>query len=176
MTFGQRVIGAIRLDPRTYEDVEADKNATSQALLIVIASSLSAALGTPGVWRAGPMGFVGAAVLELVAWVAWAFLIYYLGTHVFPGRQTRATPGELLRTLGFASAPGLARVLHAVPVTRTIVFTLITAWMIAAMVVAVRQALDYETTTRAVVVCLAGWLLSFVIFMLLGIWLAPTLE
>jgi hypothetical protein len=176
MTFGQRLIGAIRLDPRVYEDVEADRSAGTQALLVVLASSFSAALGTPGVWRVGPMGFIVAMGLEVVAWVAWAFLIYYLGTRLFPGRRTQATPGELLRTLGFAAAPGLARALHAIPVIRPLVFTLLTAWMIAAMVVAVRQALDYDTTTRALVVCGAGWLLSFAIFMVLGIWMAPVLE
>lgn len=176
MTFAQRVIGAMRLDPRAYEDVEADARAMPQAFVLVLASSLSAAIGTPGAWRAGALGLATATLAEIVAWVAGSYLIFYLGTRVFPGRQTRSSPGEMLRTLAFASAPGLLRALHLVPATRNTVFTLLSAWMIAAMVVAVRQALDYETTTRAVLVCGVGWLLSVVIFMVLGIWMAPTVE
>jgi len=41
-------------------------------------------------------------------------------------------------------------------------------WMLLAMVVAVRQALDYESTWRAVAVCLVGWLLTSVIIVALA--------
>jgi len=41
--------------------------------------------------------------------------------------------------------------------------------MLVAMVIAVRQALDYHGTGRAIAVCLIGWLVHEVILTLLGI-------
>ena len=41
------------------------------------------------------------------------------------------------------------------------------------MVVAIRQALDYHSTFRAVGVCLVGWVLSTVIGVVLVLFVAP---
>jgi hypothetical protein len=41
-------------------------------------------------------------------------------------------------------------------------------WMLAAMVVAVRQALDYESTGRAITVCAIGFVVKFGVLFLLG--------
>ena len=70
-----------------------------------------------------------------------------------PEPQTRADVGELLRTIGFASAPGMLRVFGIVPGATIPAFAITAVWMLAAMIVAVRQALDYQSTSRAVAVC-----------------------
>ena len=89
------------------------------------------------------------------------FPVAGLGTRFLPGPETEADHGELLRTVGFASAPGVLRVLGVVPGAGPLVFVLVGIWMLVAMVIAVRQALDYESTGRALLVCVIGWLIYF---------------
>ncbi len=108
----------------------------------------------------GTTGLVGGTLGALLGWYVWAFLTYYIGTRLLPEPQTEADHGQLLRTIGFASAPGLIRVLGIIPGLATIVFAVAGVWMLIAMVIAVRQALDYTSTWRAVGVCAIGWVVQ----------------
>ncbi len=111
----------------------------------------------------GYEGIVIGTLGALVGWYIWAFLTYFIGTKLLPEPQTRANYGELLRTIGFASSPGLIRVLGIIPALAPFVFLIAGIWMLVAMVIAVRQALDYHSTLRAVGVCVIGWLVQAVI-------------
>ncbi len=153
--FTDRAIRAACLDPDLYEEVEADRDSLGQAALLVVLSSVAAGIGVTGM--AGPAALVFASVAALLGWVLWAALIYFIGARLLPEPQTRTDLGELLRTVGFASAPGVLRVLGVVPVFGPLLVVLVSIWMLAAMVVAVRQALDYESTLRAIGVCLIGF-------------------
>ena len=159
MTFVERMVGAARLDPRTYEEVEADRSATPQALAVVVLASLASGIGMGH----GLRGLLAGALVNLVAWAIWAWLIYFIGTRWLPEPGTTANAGELLRTIGFATSPGLLRVLGIVPVLGALVFVVTAVWTLVAVVVAVRQALDYRSTARAVGVCVVGWLVQVVI-------------
>jgi len=172
-TFTQRMIGAARLDSHTYEEVEADRTATSQALAVVVLASLAAAAGSVGL---GIGSGIGAALGALVGWFVWAMLIYLIGTRLFPEPQTQADVGELLRTLGFAAAPGVVRVLGIVPGLRWPIFAITAIWMLVTTVVAVRQALDYRSTLRAIGVCSTGWLISVVLAVVMGVLFGPTVQ
>ena len=99
-----------------------------------------------------------------------------IGVHLLAEPQTRADVGELLRTIGFASTPGLLRVLGIMtPVARPVLFAT-AIWMLVAMVVAVRQALDYRSTARAVAVCVTGWVLAFAMAVVLGLVFTPPVS
>jgi len=158
------MIAAARLDPRIYEEVEADSSGTAQAMTVVILSSLAGGIGSVGF--GGPSLAVAAAgaVGALLGWVVLAALTYVVGTQLLAEPTTRADVAQLMRTLGFAQAPGIMRVLGAVPVVGTLALGVVSLWMLVAMVIAVRQALDYASTPRAIVVCLAGWILSLVAY------------
>jgi hypothetical protein len=156
-----RVIRAARLDVELYEEVEADRGALAQATAVVVLSAVAAGVGNLGV--SGGFGIVVGTLGALAAWYAWAFVTYLIGTRLLPEPQTRADYGELLRTIGFASAPGLIRVAGVIPPLTGPVFVLAGIWMLVAMVVAVRQALDYSSTGRAVAVCVIGWLVQALI-------------
>ncbi len=168
--FKIRIIRAAKLDVALYEEVEADKNAMGQAMLVVVLSSLAAGIAT--LRTAGIAGMLMGTAFALVGWYVWAFLTYYVGTKWLAEPQTRSDHGELLRTIGFSSAPGLIRILGIIPGLTGLVFLVGGAWMLVAMVIAVRQALDYTSTLRAVGVCLIGWtaqaLLVFLLFVLFG--------
>ena len=109
------------------------------------------------------MAFWWGGVAALLSWYVWAYLTYWIGVKLLPEPQTHATHGELLRTVGFSSAPGLIRVLGVIPGLRGLVFLVAGIWMLVAMVVAVRQALDYHSTWRAVGVCVIGWFIQGII-------------
>ena len=173
-----RMIGASVLDVGTYEAVEADRGATAQALVVVLASSLAGGIGASGFLHDRAAIVQGALLwtaISLVAWAAWALLVFEIGGRLLPEPETRVDVGELLRTIGFASAPGLLRVFGVVPELALPVFVLTTVWMLVTMVVAVRQALDYRSTARAIGVCVIGLALALAIVLVFGL-LAPPLS
>lgn len=160
-----RMIRAARLDVGLYEEVEADQGATGQAMAVVVLSSVAAGVAT--IATRGIGGIVLGTLGALVGWVVWAWLTYLIGTRILPEPQTKADVGELLRTLGFASSPGVIRVVGIVPALTMLSFLVAAVWMLVTMVVAVRQALDYTSTGRAIGVCVIGFLVQVVILALL---------
>jgi hypothetical protein len=163
-SFTDRMIRAAKLDAALYEEVEADKGAMGQAMGVVILSSIAAGIGT--ISATGIKGLIFGTIVALLGWFIWAYLTYFIGTRLLPEPQTKADYGELLRTIGFSSSPGVLRVLAIIPMLGGIINFIIGIWMLVAMVIAVRQALDYKSTWRAVGVCLIGWIFQMVIFAL----------
>jgi hypothetical protein len=168
--FAERFVGAARLNAGIYEEVEADKKATGQAMGVVLLSSVAGGIGLAG---GEGVGLVVASVSALLGWVIWAVLVYVLGTRVFAQPQTSADVGELLRTTGFAAAPGVLRVFGAIPGLGVLVLLAVSIWMLVAMVVAVRQALDFTSTWRALAVCVAGWVVTLLMIAVIGGFMAP---
>src|SRR3954464_14479825 len=174
--FVMRLIGAMALDPVTYEEVEADRGATGQALLVVVLSSAGAGIGARGLGSGSVRSMVFISALSLIAWAAWALLTYQIGVKLMPEAETRSDVGELLRTIGFSAAPGMLRIFGIVPGAAIPAFALTSVWMLIAMIVAVRQALDYKSTARAVAVCGLGWALALAIAVGLGVVFGPTVS
>ena len=161
-SFTDRMVRAAKLDVNLYEEVEADKQSMGQAMGVVVLASLAAGIGSVG--TAGIGGLLLGTVGALIGWFVWAFITFLVGTKILPEPQTEADYGELLRTIGFSSSPGLLRILGIVPILGTIIFILGEIWMLVAMIIAVRQALDYKSTWRAVGVCIIGWIIQMVLF------------
>jgi hypothetical protein len=149
------MLRAALLDAELYEEVEADRGATGQACSVVVLSAVAAGIG--GIEHHGVLAILGYTFAALAGWWIWAYVAYLIGTRLLPGPQTQADPGELLRTIGFSSAPGVLRILALISPIASAVFLACTVWMLIAMVVAVRQALDYSGTLRAVAVCAIGF-------------------
>lgn len=175
-TLARRVLGAATLNTGTYEEVEADAGATAQAVGVVVLASLAGGLGLFGLGAQTFRSLVVGIIASLIGWIAWAALTYLIGTRLLPESQTKADVGELLRTIAFASAPGLVRVLAILPFVGVAIYALGSIWMFVAMIVAVRQALDYRSTSRAVGVCAVGWVLSLLIAAIIGNIFAPTVS
>jgi hypothetical protein len=174
--FVMRLIGALAIDPITYEEVEADRTATGQAMLVVVLSSVGAGIGARGLGSGSLRSMVFISALSLLAWGAWALLTYQIGVKLMPEAETRADVGELLRTIGFSAAPGMLRIFGIVPGAAIPAFAITAIWMLVAMIVAVRQALDYHSTARAVAVCAFGWALALAIAVGLGLVFGPTVS
>lgn len=158
----------MRLQSATYEEVEHDHSATVQAGAIVAVVSLTTSVSWYfSMWDAG--WIIRGAFQALLAWVIGALFLWQIGTRLLPGKKTEADLGQLLRTVGFAQAPGLFGLLAVIPIFGVFVPYLVAIWIIAATFVAVRQALDYDDTFRAIMVCLLAWIVSAITFLLLGI-------
>jgi len=163
-SFFNRIVMSARLNPGIYEEIEADRSAMGQAITVVVLSSVAAGIGS--LRYVGTAGLFLGTLSALLSWAIWAGITYFVGTRILPVPETRADYGELLRTIGFASSPGLIRILGFVPGLMNTVFFVAGIWMLLAMVIAVRQALDYQSTWRAVGVCLIGWIIQAVVMAL----------
>jgi len=175
-SFLQRLVGAAALDSAIYEEVEADLGATTQACGVVLLFSLAAGLGAVGLGASGFAGISSIAIVALLSWAGWALVTYAVGGQLLPEPQTRVDVGELLRTIGFATTPGLLCAFGVIPGAAAPAFLVAAIWMLVAMVVAVRQALDYTSTLRAVLVCVFGWLLAVAIAVVGGAFFGPAVS
>ena len=164
-SFENRIIRAIKLDSNLYEEVEADKGAMWQAMAVVVLSSIAAGIG---LYKTGGFnGIITGTMASLISWYVWAYLTYFIGTKFLPEPQTQADLGELLRTIGFSSSPGLLRVFYFIPGVGVLVYLISSLWMLVAMIIAVRQALDYNSTLRAVGVCVIGYVIQIFVLVLI---------
>lgn len=161
-----RMIGAARLHAQTFEEVEADSSATRQALLVVVLVALATGVGSLEV--GGVRGLIGGVAIGLVGWALWAGMTYFIGTTLFRTAQTHANWGQLARTLGFAQSPGIFKVFGFIPGVGPVILFAVFVWQLAAMVVAIRQALDYTSTWRAIGVAAVGFIPYVVVLGLLA--------
>ncbi len=165
-----RVVRAAMLDVNLYEEVEADTSLTQEALLVVILVSLAGGIGSflsglfTGSIGAALLSLVLAVVMGVIGYYIWAYITYFVGTNLFNGT---ADVGELLRTLGYASGPRALSVFAFIPCLGALVGLVGAVWALVAGVIAVRQALDFDTT-KAVLTVIVGWVIVFVITAVLG--------
>lgn len=159
IVFLRRFIGALVLDAGMYEDIEADRHAAMQSVIVVAVVCVAGGIAGTGLGLGTP-AFVSGAIIALGAWLVWAATIVALGTGALAEPQTQSDVPQLLRVLGYAAAPGVFLMLAAMRSAAPVVLVLVSAWMIAAAVVAVRQALDYRSTVRAIWVCALSWCIA----------------
>lgn len=171
--FIQRVIGASALDASVYEDVERDTKSAVQAFAVVVLAALATGIGARGLsgGNGGSIGLV--ATFALITWMLWAVITLEIGGHLMPAASTRVDGGQLLRTIGFAAAPGMLSAAGIIPAFAKPMLIVAAVWMLAAMVVAVRQALDYESTGRALVVCIIGAALVIAMVVVVSLVMGP---
>jgi hypothetical protein len=166
-----RVTRAAMLDIGLYEEVEADTSLNQEALIVVILVSILSGIG--GFLQGVLNGDIGAALLALVVGVVlgvvsyyiWAYVTYFVGTNLFGGT---ADAGELLRVLGYASGPRVLGVLGFIPCVGGLAGLVGAIWALVAGVIAVREALDFDTT-KAVLTVIIGWVIVFAISLVVGL-------
>ncbi len=173
-----RMLGAARLSADTFEDVEHDRSATLQALLVVVIVAIASGVG--GLLSGETdivRGLIFGIVRGAVTWAVWALVAWLVGTTILKTQETKADWGELARGTGFAQTPGILNVLVFIPLVGPFIATLVFFWQWAAMVVAARQSLDYTSTLRAFFVILIAaipvFIINAIIFSVLGIWEQP---
>lgn len=165
MTMIERMIGAAKLDAATYEEVEADQSAISQAVIVVVLAAIAGGIGAIG---DGFTAIFMRVTMLLIGWIVWATLTWLIGTKLLAEPQTNADLGQMLRVLGFAYVPLLLLILTFIPLLGWLIWLVAYLWTIACFVVAVRQGLDYTSTGRAVGVVLIAAVGYFLVACVLG--------
>jgi len=170
----QRMIGAARLDVHTYEDVENDQKATQQAMLVVVLVAIASGIAAIGTGELFILNFLVGLAVGIIGWAIWAYITFFVGTKILNTPETHADWGQLARGIAFAQTPGLLRVFGIIPYIGGVFVLIGLIWSLVAMVVAVRQCLDYQSTGRAIGVVLIGFipyiiLVGIVSFVLYGI-------
>ena len=171
--FISRLVRALLLDINLYEEVENDKSSIVQAMLVVFLASLAAGIYTYNL--GGTRGLVVGTIVTFAGWVLMSFLIYIVGTKLFPDTETKTDVSEILRVLGFAAAPGILILIALIPVISRlfwVVILLIWVWRLVAMIIAVKEALDFKNTWSAIWVCVIGliaYLLVYIILLAYGL-------
>ncbi len=164
----ERMIGAAKLDVRMFEEVEADTSATRQALIVVMVVAL--ATGLSAAIDQGIAVFIPLVLFGLISWAVWAFIIYLIGSKVLPTSDTECDWGQVARTTGFAQTPGLLKIFGVVPVVGVPIALFAEIWRLVATIIAIRQALDYSSTLRAVAVVVLGFIpYTFVMYFALSL-------
>jgi len=174
--FTRRFLGALALDAATFEDVEVDRRAGTQAAMVVLVACIAAGFAAVGSTTMALSTFIMGAASALFAWAVWALMITTIGIHLLPEPETNSRPGELLRTMGFAAAPGVFYAFGVIPSAAPFAFAVASLWMVAATVLGVRQALDYRSLGRAAAVCIAAWLLTFGAIVAVGLLLGRSVS
>ena len=155
--FLNRIYRSIKIDPDVFDEVQKDKKATIAAGIVVVISSLAAGIGAS---QLGAVNFFLAPALSLITWFVWAYIVYFVGVKLFPDPKTKTTHTALLRSIGFSSAPGIIRVFGFNEDLMTVTFIGSAFWMLASMVVAVKQTLNYKSLWKALGVVVIAWLVQ----------------
>ena len=159
-----RIFRSIKIEAELFDEVQKDKNATMQAATVVVLSSAAAGIGAI---HLGVTSFLVPITLSLISWFVWAYIVYFVGVKLFPEHKTKTTHGALLRAIGFSSAPGIIRVFGFNQDLTTVTFVGSAFWMLACMVVAVKQTLSYKSLWKAFGIVAISWLVQA--FLLLSI-------
>ena len=159
-----RIVGVFKLDVKTFEEIEHDTTATSQALLIVAIVSLLSGLGSGFSSRFLGNGsffgrFIGTLIWGFIGWLLWSAVTYFVGTKFFGGK---ADLPEMLRVIGYAYAP---QVLGIIPCVGGIVGGI---WSLVAGFFAVRQGLDLDNV-KSLFTILIGAAFYFVGMIILNV-------
>lgn len=163
-SLGERMVGAMKADVKTFQEIEADPTAIGQAVTVIVIAGVAALIGN--LFRAGVLVGVMSLVLSLVGTALWSLLVVLIGTKVMPEPTTKADFAEAFRVVGFTAAPGVFNVLAIIPFLGPLISFVVWLWMIVIGVVAVREVLDYSNTGRAIIVCLIAGLLAWIISMI----------
>src|SRR5262245_52037087 len=153
-----RMIGAMQADVKTFEEIEADPNAMTQAITVIVIASVAALIGN--FFRSGIDGGIAGLIGSLLGYALFSFLVFIIGTKLMPEPATKTDFNEAFRTIGFAASPGVFNILAIIPFLGPLISLLVGLW---SLVIAVRAVLDYSNTGRAIIVCLIAGVICWIV-------------
>ena len=165
-SFGERVVGAMRLDANTFEEIERDPTAMGQAAGVIALAAVSLGIGNVLVRR--DLRDLSQVIISIIGYAVWAVLVWVIGTKVMPDPATKADFAEAFRVIGFAASPGVLGIITIIPILGWLLLILIWLWQMAAMVIAVKAVLDYDTIGKAIIVVVIGFFVNLCVTVLLG--------
>ena len=163
-SLGERMVGAMKADVKTFQEIEADPSAIGQAVTVIVIAGVASLIGN--VFRSGVFGGMMALILSLISYALWSLLVVLIGTKLMPEPSTKADFNEAFRVIGFTAAPGVFNLLAIIPFLGPLISLVIAIWTLIIGVIAVREVLDYSNTARAIIVCLIAMVVVWVVTVL----------
>lgn len=160
-----RMVGAMQADVKTFSEIEADPNAFTQAIIVIVIAAVASLIGN--IFRGGIAGGIIGLVGSLLGYFLFSLLVFLIGTKVMPEPATKADFNETFRTVGFAASPGVFNVLAIIPFLGPLISLVVAIWSLVIGVIAVREVLDYSNTGRAIIVCLVAGIVCWIVVFLL---------
>lgn len=164
-SLGERMVGAMRGDAATFEEIERDQSAMGQAVTVIIIAGVAALIGN--IFRSGLSGGIVALIISLVGYAIWAVVVTLVGTKLMPDPTTKADFAETFRTIAFAASPGVFNVIAIIPFLGPFLSFLISLWSLVIMVIAVKVVLDYSNIGKAVIVVIIGFIVYWIAVVLI---------
>ena len=168
-TMLQRMIGAAMFNSATYEEIEADRNALGEAILVVVLVTVCGIVGgiIDGLIGGGGLGglvrgIIVGLLFGIVRWALWVTVLNFVGGKMLRTSDTETNWSEIGRVLGYAYTPGVLSLLIFIPVVGVILSFVGIVWTLAAVVVGARQALDFDSTGRAIAAVLLSAVIGFI--------------
>jgi hypothetical protein len=155
----------MKADVKTFEEIEHDPNALGQAVAVIVIAALASLIGN--MFRYGLGGGFTGLLATLIGYAVWTVIVVLIGTKVMPEPGTKADFAEGFRVIGFAASPGVFNLLAVIPILGYLIGWVISIWMLVVMVIAVRTVLDYTSTARAVIVCLIGFCVYLLLYLMI---------
>jgi hypothetical protein len=164
-SLGERMVGVMKADVKTFQEIEADPNAMGQAVTVILIGGVAALIGN--IFRIGVIGGVMSLIITLISYALWSLVVVLIGTKVMPEPTTKADFSEGFRVIGFTAAPGVFNVLAIIPFLGPLISLFISIWMLIIGVIAVREVLDYSNTGRAIVVVVIAFFVVLIVNLLI---------
>ena len=165
----QRMMGAAMFNADTYEEIEADPGAIGQAIGVVILVTICGIVGgvidglLGGAGASGIIwGLIAGLVFGILRWAIWVSVLSLVGGMMLRTSNTQTSWAEIGRVVGFAYTPGVLSIFSFVPFIGWLFPVVAFVWTLAAVTLAVRQALDFESTGRAILVVLVAAVVGFI--------------
>jgi hypothetical protein len=163
-SLGERMVGVMKADVKTFQEIEADPTAIGQAVTVIVIAGIASLFGN--VFRSGVFLGMMMLIISLCTYALWSLLVVLIGTKLMPEPTTKADFNEAFRVIGFTAAPGVFNVLAIIPFLGPLISLAISLWMLVIGVIAVREVLDYSNTGRAIIVCLIAMVVVWCVTLL----------
>ena len=165
----ERAQRVMQLQQPVFRTIARDPNATKQAAIVVAVVAIASAIGGADEGAGGIfVGLIGA----FLGWLIYAGMAWFFGTNIF-GTPTTVTNWEsLLRTLGYAQAPGILSIFGFIPLLGWIAALVGGIWAIVTAIIAIRETLGFGTgraIITAIVAAIASAMVAAIIALLFGV-------
>ena len=142
-----RMIGVTTLKHPYYRDIEADRDATGQALAVVALAAVAAGIGAIG---SDQSGIVWKVIMAVVGWIVFSVVAFLVGSLLTNPRQP-VSLGQVMRLVGFAQAPKLIGALGFIPLFGWIFGLVAAVWFLVVAIHALQEAFDVDMAKAALV-------------------------
>lgn len=180
-SFGERVIGALKLERPIFDEVRRDTSAMTQAAIIIAVAGFAGGIGAffsdqnqsftiddrtynvGGSVLTGIFAGVANVAISLIAWVFISLIYRFVAVRMLGSSETAIQWQEVARPVGFASAPSMLSLLSPIPILGALISFVAGIWAFAAQIVALSETFRVSKWRAFGIIVVSVILISLVI-------------